>query len=149
VIVASQVHASITDSLVRGARDVLRQAGAVAGNIRVVWVPGAFELPVVAARVAESRPSPSAIIAVGAIIRGQTPQYEVLAHAVAQGLTQVAINAMVPVTFGVIVATSWAQAKARSGGAMGNRGAEATKAALAVLHLFETIDGTNSRSPHA
>jgi 6,7-dimethyl-8-ribityllumazine synthase len=98
-----------------------------------------FELPVVAARIARSRPRPHAIIALGALIRGQTPQYEVIAHAVAQGLVQVAVSTSIPVTFGVIVATTLAQAKARAGGPMGNRGEEAAMAALAVLRLFDGL----------
>ena len=95
-------------------------------------MPGAFELPVVAARVVAGRPRPDAVIAVGAILRGETPQYEVLAHAVAQGLSQVAVTSTIPVTFGVVVAQTMAQAKART-----NRGSEAALAALAVLRLFE------------
>jgi len=161
IIVASQFNTAITQALVRGARDILQRAGASSRDVRLVWVPGAFELPVVAARLASSRPRPHAIIAVGAILRGETPQYEVLAHAVAQGLTQVAISAVIPVTFGVVVAQTLAQARARAaglsaapkarakgaaqagqaGGTVGNRGAEAAMAALAVLHLFETMDG--------
>lgn len=137
VIIASEFNPAITRALVRGASDVLRRHGASPRHIRVLWAPGAFELPVVAARVVASRPRPDAVIALGAILRGETPQYEVLAHAVAQGLSQVAVNSTIPVTFGVVVAKTQAQAKARAGGAMGNRGAEAALAALAVLRLFE------------
>ena len=117
----------------------MRRAGASSADIRLLWVPGAFELPVAAARIAKSRPRPDAVIALGALIRGQTPQYEVIAHAVAQGLSQVAVTAAIPVTFGVIVASTLAQAKARAGGAMGNSGEEAALAALAVLRIFERI----------
>lgn len=137
VIIASEFNPSITRALVRGASDVLRRHGALPRHIRVLWVPGAFELPVVAARVVAARPRPDAVIAVGAILRGETLQYEVLAHAVAQGLSQVAVTSAIPVTFGIVVAQTQAQAKARAGGAMGNRGAEAAMAALAVLRLFE------------
>ena len=136
VILASEFNPSVTRALVRGASDALRGHGVPARRIRLIWVPGAFELPVVAARMAASRPHPSAIIAVGAILRGETPQYEVLAHAVAQGLAQVAVSSRIPVTFGVVVAATLAQAKARAGGSMGNRGKEAALAALAVLRLF-------------
>ena len=136
-ILASQFNEPISRALVRGARKVLRQAGVPVSRIRVVWVPGAFELPVVAAKLAASARHPDAIIAVGALIRGQTSQYEVIAHAVAQGLSQVAVSATIPVAFGVVVAENAAQAHARAGGAMGNRGAEAALAALAVLRLFE------------
>ena len=138
VILASEFNPSITRALVSGATDVLRRHGVPARCVRLIWVPGAFELPVVAARIAASRPRPSAIIAVGTILRGETPQYEVLAHAVAQGLAQVAVSSRIPVTFGIVVATTMAQAKARAGGSMGNRGKDAALAALAVLRLFNT-----------
>ena len=138
-LIASRFNDALSRALVRGAAGALCRAGASSADIRLLWVPGAFELPVAAARVAKSRPRPHAVIAVGTLIRGQTPQYEVIAHAVAQGLSQVAVTAALPVTFGVIVASTLAQAKARAGGAMGNRGEEAALAALAVLRLFERI----------
>lgn len=139
VIVASQFNSPVTRALVRGAMAVLRRAGAMPRDIRLLWVPGSFELPVVAARVANSRPRPDAIIAAGTLIRGETRQYEVIAHAVAQGLTQVSVQSGIPVTLGVVVASTPAQARARAGGAMGNRGAEAARAALSVLRLFDTL----------
>ena len=140
VLIASQFNQPITRSLVRGALETLRGAGASDRQIKILWVPGAFELPVVAARIAAARPRPDAIIALGAILRGETSQYKVLAHAVAQGLSQVAVTAVVPVSFGVIVAETAAQARARAGGRMGNRGAEAAHAALAVLSLFRRMN---------
>ena len=139
VILASRFNEPISLALVRGARDVLRRAGVAATHVQLVWVPGAFELPVVAARLVQAKRRPHAIIALGALIRGQTSQHEVIAHAVAQGLSQVAVTATIPVTFGVIVAATPAQARARAGGAQGNRGAEAALAALAVLRLFERL----------
>ena len=139
MLIASQFNQPITRALIRGAADVLHRSGVPNRNIRLLWVPGAFELPVVAARVAASRPRPHAIIAVGALIRGETSQYEVIAHAVAQGLSQVSVTAGMPVTFGIVVAATLAQARARAGGSAGNRGAEAAAAALAVLRLFETL----------
>lgn len=138
-IVASQFHQDIARALVRGAVEVLSRSGMSRRQIRLLWVPGAFELPVVAAHVARSRLRPHAIIALAAIIRGQTPQYAVLANAVAQGLSQVAVTTLVPVTFGVIVATTLRQATARAGGTMGNRGAEAARAALSILQLLKTL----------
>ena len=139
VLIASQFNESITRALIRGAEAALRRDGVSARHIQLLWVPGAFELPVVAARVARTRPRPHAIIALGTLISGQTPQYEVLAHAVAQGLSQVSVETGIPVTFGVIVATTVTQARARAGGSMGNRGKDSALAALAVLHLFDTV----------
>lgn len=146
VVLASQCNAPITRALVRGATDVLRRHRIAARRIRLVWVPGAFELPVVAARIAASRRPPEAIIALGAILQGETIQYEVLAHAVAESLAHVAVRSRIPVTCGVVVAKTPAQARARAGlsrhgreGAMGNRGAEAAEAALAVVSLFHRL----------
>ena len=138
-IVASRFHPALVRRLVRGATDTLRRHGASNGRVDVLWTPGTFELPVVAARVARRRPRPDAIIALGVLIRGQTPQYEVIAHAAAQGLSQVSVTTGIPVTFGVIVASTRAQAAARAGGALGNRGTEAALAALAVLRLLAGV----------
>ncbi len=143
-IVASEFNRPISLALVRGAVETLRRAGIAQRRIRVLWAPGAFELPSVAAIAARAKPKPHAIVAVGALIRGATPQYEVIAHAAAQGLSRVGLDAGIPVTFGVIVANTAAQAKARAGlpasgrrrqagGPLVNRGAEAAMAALAVL----------------
>ena len=139
VLLASQFHPTIARSLVRGAADTLRRAGVSSEHIQTIWVPGAFELPVVAFRAALARPRPDAIIAVGALVRGDTIQYEVLAHAAAQGLTRVSLTTGVPVTFGVVVARTLAQAKARAGGSMGNRGKEAARAALDVLDTLTRL----------
>ena len=139
MIIASQFNPSISRALIRGATDVLHRSGVPSRNIRLLWVPGAFELPVVAARVAATRPRPHAVIALGALIRGETSQHEVIAHAVAQGLSQVSVTTGMPVTFGIVVAATLAQARARAGGSHGNRGAEAAMAALVVLRLFETL----------
>ncbi len=145
VIVASQFHPELSRALVRGATSVLRRAGVPASRIRLLWAPGAFELPILCARAARRRPRPDAVIALGAIVRGQTPQYEVLAHAVAQGLMLLSIREDLPVTFGVIVSTTLAQARARAGlpasgrqarVALSNRGEEAAWAALEVSRRF-------------
>ena len=139
-ILASEFHPAIARALIEGASGTLRRHGAPAGAISVVRVPGAFELPVVAARLAAAQPPPDAIIAVGCLIRGETPQYEVIAHAVADGLSHVSVTSGVPVTFGIIVAETVAQAQARAGGRVGNRGVEAALAALAVLRLLHRVE---------
>ena len=153
VIVASKFNRDVTRALARGAATALNDAGVSARQVRTVWVPGAFELPAAASRLAARRPQPDAIIAIGAIIKGQTPQYEALSHAVAQGLASLSVSRALPVTFGVVVANSVAQAKARAGlpaprgayrrkakqagEARGNRGAEAALAALEMVRLFD------------
>ena len=147
VLIAARFHGAIARSLVQGAIGVLRRGGVAQANLRLVWVPGAFELPGMASRVARTVPRPAAIVALGALIQGQTPQYEVIAHAVAHGLTTVAVQTRIPVTFGVIVATTMAQARARAGRSMNNRGAEAAAAALSLLNIEPTQSIVHS--PHA
>ncbi len=131
VCVASRFNTPITQRLVEGARQALAQHGVPRSRIRVVWVPGAFELPVAAAWVAQAL-RPRGMIAVGCLIKGQTPQYAVLGQAVAGELARVSVRWQVPVGFGVIIAESFAQARARASGGVGNRGREA---ALAVLEM--------------
>lgn len=133
VIVASRFNPTLTRALAAAAKKTLIQAGASPADIGVKWVSGAFELPVAASRAAKSYPRPDGVIALGVLIRGETAQYAVIAHAVAQGLMRVSLDSGIPVSFGVIVAETTAQAKARSGGKLGNRGAEAAEAALSVL----------------
>lgn len=137
VIIAARFHGAIARGLVRGAIQTLRRGGVTQARTRILWVPGAFELPVVASRLAHAARPPQAIIALGALIQGETPQHEVIAHAVAHGLTTVAVDTGIPVTCGVIVASTPAQAKARVDGSLSNRGAEAAAAALALMRLFK------------
>ena len=137
VILASSFHEPLSRGLIRGATRALSRHGAAAGAVRVVWVPGAFELPIVASHAVRRRPRPDAVLALGALIKGDTEQYLVLAHAVAAGLAEVSIRSGVPVTFGIVVANTMAQARARSGARSGNRGEEAALAALGVLRLLD------------
>ncbi len=135
-LLAAAFHRELTDALVRGAKQAISRAGIPARHVRVVWVPGAYELPLAATRLARGRSRPDAMVALGVLLRGETIQYGVLAQAVAQGLTDVTVQTGIPVTFGVIVAGTLAQARARAGGPMGNRGVEAAQAALALLRTF-------------
>jgi 6,7-dimethyl-8-ribityllumazine synthase len=144
VLIASRFNESIAQALVQGARLTLRRHGIAPDHLRTVWVPGAFELPVAAACVAAGR-RPDAIIALGCVIKGETPQYAAIGQAVAQGLGHVSVTAKIPVTFGVIVADSFAQAKARAGGRMGNRGSEAALAALAMVGVLRQLSRKGHR----
>lgn len=137
VILASSFHESLSRGLIQGAMRTLLRHGAGAGAVNVVWVPGVFELPIVVSHVVRRRPRPDAVLALGALIRGDTPQYLILAHAVAAGLIEVSIRSGVPVTFGIVVAHTLAQARARSGPGKGNRGEESALAALGVLRLLD------------
>ncbi len=143
-IVASQFNESVTKALLDGAQDALTEAGVARGCIETVSVPGAFELPVAAAAMASSG-RVDAIVALGCLIRGETPQYAAIGQAVANGLMQVSVTQRIPVGFGVLIADSFAQAKARAGGRRGNRGQEAARAALAMIPRVWAIGRAGSR----
>ncbi|MBI2885545.1 MAG: 6,7-dimethyl-8-ribityllumazine synthase [Candidatus Omnitrophica bacterium] len=138
VLVAARFNQAVTSELVDGARRVLRRAGVAAEDIGTVWVPGAFELPVAAAAAIAAR-RPDAVIALGCLIKGETPQYAAIGQAVADGLTQVAVSTRVPVAFGVIIADTFAQARQRAGGRCGHRGEEAAEAALDMMTQLATL----------
>jgi 6,7-dimethyl-8-ribityllumazine synthase len=143
-IVASRFNEAITVRLVEGARAALLRHGVRAGDVRVVWVPGAFELPQVAARLARTG-NVDALVCVGCVIRGETPHFEFVAGEAARGISEVGRSTGVPTTFGVITANTFEQAEARAGGAVGNRGEEAALAAIELLALFADLRGPRGR----
>ena len=138
VVLASRFNEAITKALVVGALAALKAHGVPRERVRLVWVPGAFELPLAAAQAAK-RLRPELMVAVGCVIKGQTPQYTALGHAVTEGLCEVSVRAGVPIGLGVIIAESVAQATARAGGARGNRGEEAALAALAMVRVLNSL----------
>jgi 6,7-dimethyl-8-ribityllumazine synthase len=142
--VASRFNGAITGRLVAGARAALLRHGVRPGNVRVVWVPGAFELPQAAGRLA-SRGGVDALVCVGCVIRGETPHFEYVAGEAARGISEVGRSTGVPTTFGLITANTRAQAEARAGGEVGNRGEEAALAALELLALFAELRGRRAR----
>jgi 6,7-dimethyl-8-ribityllumazine synthase len=144
-IVASRFHEAITERLVEGARVALLRHGVRADDVRVVWVPGAFELPQAAAHLAGSGAA-DALVCVGCVIRGETPHFEYVAGEAARGISEVGRSSGVPTTFGVITADTREQAEARAGGAVGNRGEEAALAALELLALFAELRGGRGRA---
>lgn len=127
-IAAARYNHRITRRLVDGALAALAEHGVGGHDVRVTWVPGSFELPLAAQRLAQTG-EVSAVICVGCVIKGETRHDELVAHAVAGGITQVALATGVPVLFGVVSANDHRQAMARAGGAV-NRGREAALAAL-------------------
>jgi 6,7-dimethyl-8-ribityllumazine synthase len=137
-VVASRFHEALTRRLVEGARAVLRRHGVRDRDLAVVWVPGAFELPQVALRLARGG-GVDAIVCVGCVIRGETPHFDYVAGEAARGIGEVARLTGLPVTFGVITANTPKQAEARAGGPAGNRGEEAALAAVELLGLFDTL----------
>ena len=112
--------------------------------MRVVWVPGAFELPQAAGRLAAAG-DVDALVCVGCVIRGETPHFEYVAGEAARGISEVGRSTGVPTTFGVITANTQEQAEARAGGAVGNRGEEAALAALELLMLFADLRRSKRR----
>ena len=134
-IVVSRFNDAITESLLAGARDVLAAHGAAAEDVETVHVPGAYELPMAAALVA-SRGEISAVICLGALIRGETTHFDILASSVAHALQAVARDFALPVSFGLITCENEEQAWARAGGERGNKGAEAALAAIEMAGIF-------------
>jgi len=119
--------------LLEGALDCLRRHGAKEQNVQIVWVPGGFELPMVARKLALGKKF-SAVICLGAVIRGATPHFEFIAHEVAKGIAQTALETGVPVIYGVITADTLEQALERAGSKSGNRGF------LAAMNAIEMAD---------
>ncbi|MEJ2186322.1 MAG: 6,7-dimethyl-8-ribityllumazine synthase [Gemmatimonadota bacterium] len=138
-IVASRYHEVVTERLVEGARSCLLQHGAAVDAVDVVWVPGAWELPGVARRVANTGRY-DAIVAVGCVIRGETPHFEYVAGHAADGLGRLALEWDGPVTFGVLTTDTPEQAVERAGGKVGNKGWEAALAALELGGLYRTLE---------
>ena len=143
-IVASRFHEAITRRLVDGACEALVRHGTAAGDVAIFWVPGAFEIPQVAMRLAR-RGGFDALVCLGCVIRGETPHFEYVAGEAARGIADVGRLTGVPATFGVITADTMAQARERAGGRVGNRGAEAALAALELAELLGTLDGHRGR----
>ncbi|NQY37955.1 MAG: 6,7-dimethyl-8-ribityllumazine synthase [Alteromonadaceae bacterium] len=138
-IVVSRFNSFVVESLLEGAIDALKRHGNVADNdITVVRVPGAYELPVAAKRIA-AKGEFDAIIAIGAVIRGGTPHFDFVAGECNKGLAQVAMEFTVPVAFGVITTDTIEQAIDRAGTKAGNKGAEAALSALEMVNVLAKI----------
>ena len=141
-IVASRFNDSVVEKLIDGAVGALRRLGAAAGQLQLIRVPGAFDLPVVARRIAETG-RPDAIIALGAVIRGETSHFDYVAGECAAGLSRVASDTGVPVAFGVLTTDTIEQAEDRAGGTEGNRGADAAEAAIRLATLLRKLGGSS------
>lgn len=137
-IVAARFNQPLVERLVDGAVDTLVRHGALAADVQVVWVPGSFELPLVAGRLAASGQF-DALVAVGAVIRGETPHFGYVAGEAAAGCAAVARESGVPVSFGVLTTDTWDQAVQRAGGKLGNKGAEAALAAVETANLLKEL----------
>jgi 6,7-dimethyl-8-ribityllumazine synthase len=137
-VVVSRVNEFITSRMLEGALDALTRSGVQSENIEVVKVPGSFEIPVTAKKMAQLRRY-DAIICLGVLIRGETPHFDYLSAAVTQGVGQVALESGIPVSFGVLTTNNLEQAIARAGAKQGNKGWEAARAAIEMANLFRHL----------
>ena len=134
-VVASRFNSRIGDQLVAGALECLRRHGVEPGDIQLVRVPGAWEIPQAAEEIAAAG-KVDALVAVGVVIRGETPHFDYICSACSQGLARVAERHRLPVGFGVLTCDTSEQAQERAGGKAGNKGWEAALAALEMADLF-------------
>ena len=137
-IAAARFNRALSDALLEGALDTFSRHGVAPERITTVRVPGAFELPL-AARHLVRHGGHAAVVALGAVVRGETPHFDHVAGTCAQGIARVALDSGVPVIFGVLTTDDHAQAVARSGGALGNKGSEAALAALEMVTLLRAL----------
>lgn len=143
-VVAARFNGDVTKLLLEGALDELRDRGLDPDAVPVAWVPGAFEIPLAAKRLAESGEH-DAVVCVGAVIRGDTPHFEYVAGECAAGISRVALDTAVPIAFGVLTTDDLDQALARAGGAEGNKGAEAAATAVEMVDLLRQLGARDRR----
>jgi 6,7-dimethyl-8-ribityllumazine synthase len=146
-IVASRFNDMVTRELLDGALEALREYGVPDDAVDVAWCPGAFEVPLLAQKMAGTGRY-SAVITVGAVIRGETGHYDVVAEGVASGILQASLTTGVPIMFGVLTVDTLEQAFERAGGKMGNKGAESALGAIELARVLEEVEtvGKGGRS---
>ncbi|MCB2192034.1 MAG: 6,7-dimethyl-8-ribityllumazine synthase [Deltaproteobacteria bacterium] len=137
-LVAGRFNDFITSKLLEGALDTLKRHGAADQNLTVVWVPGSFEIPLVARKLAASG-NYDAVITLGAVIRGATAHFDYVAAEVSKGVALAGLETGVPVIFGVLTTDSIEQAIERAGTKAGNKGADAAMAAMEMVDLFKNL----------
>ena len=138
-LVVARFNSFITERLLEGALDALVRHGATAADQTIVRVPGAWEIPLTCKRLVDSGRF-DAVIALGAVIRGSTPHFDMVASEVSKGVAQVALSSGIPVSFGVLTTDTIEQAIERAGTKAGNKGAEAAMAAVEMVHVLRGID---------
>ena len=139
-IVAARFNEFITSKLLGGAIDALTRENVSEDDIDVAWVPGAFEIPLVASKMAKSRKY-DAIICLGAVIRGSTSHYDYVCAEVSKGIAQVSLNEGLPVMFGVLTTDTIEQAIERAGTKAGNKGFECGQGAIEMVNVLKQIEG--------
>jgi len=137
-IVAARFNEFITSKLVGGALDALTRHGAAEANIELAWVPGAFEIPLIAQKMAASNKY-DAIICLGTVIRGSTPHFDYVCAEVSKGVAHASLATGVPVLFGVLTTENIEQAVERAGTKAGNKGFDAAMAAIEMANLIKTL----------
>jgi 6,7-dimethyl-8-ribityllumazine synthase len=137
-VVVSRFNDFITKKLLESCLDTLTRHGAKDSEIEVAWVPGAFEMPIIAKKMASSKKY-DAIICLGTVIRGETPHFDFVASEVAKGVAKVGLDANVPAIFGVITADNMEQAINRAGAKSGNKGKDAALSAIEMVNLLNAI----------
>jgi 6,7-dimethyl-8-ribityllumazine synthase len=141
-VIVSRFNNTITSRLADGAQDALVRHGVASEDIDLVWVPGAWELPFGARRLAATERY-NAIVALGAVIRGDTPHFEYVCSEASRGLLDASTEYDIPIGFGLLTCDTMEQAEARAGGEHGNKGWDAAIAALEMSDLFERLDGAD------
>lgn len=140
-IVASRFNPEITELLARGARKALQEAGVASDDIVEVSVSGAFEIAPACAQMLRRRPPVDAIVALGAVVRGETPHFDAIVNAASSGLQQLAVGIDVPLTFGVLTTETHEQAVERADPERGDKGGEAARAALEQRRVYDELAG--------
>ena len=138
-IVVARFNEFITSKLLSGALDTLKRHETPEENITVVWVPGAFEIPLVAKKFAESKKF-DAIICLGAVIRGATTHYDYVCNEVSKGIAQVGLQTGIPTIFGVVTTENIQQAVERAGTKAGNKGSDAAMSAMEMANLLKAVE---------
>ena len=137
--VAARFNDFVVEPLIRGAIDALKRHGATEKQIEIVRVPGAFDIPIVARKMALSRRY-DALVALGAVVRGQTPHFDYVAGECSSGLSRIALETGIPVAFGVLTTDTMEQAVDRAGGKAGNKGADCAVVAIEMANLLRRLE---------
>lgn len=137
-IVAGRFNEFITSKLIGGAEDILRRHEVADEDISLIWVPGAFEIPLAAKKLAQSKKY-DAIITLGAVIKGSTPHFDYVCAEVSKGVAHVALDSEIPVIFGVLTTNSIEEAIERAGTKAGNKGADAAMTAIETVNLLRNL----------
>lgn len=137
-LVVGRFNEFITAKLIEGASDCLTRHGAGEKDIDIVWVPGSFEIPAVAKKIAKAKKY-NAIICLGAVIRGDTPHFDYVCKEVSKGISVLSMESEIPVVFGVVTTDSLEQAIERAGAKSGNKGFDAALTAIELINLYEEI----------